>query len=187
MTDEWLATPVLTDKGKRAVLDLVPLAGSRRQMTDGNPQAGFVRQLLQLHFPKAYARPVAPTRIRRNQQPTGPRIKSLPHRVPPAPDALHRDCRRIVIHAYADPACVVGDIVNPVGIGSPPPRNNEVVHAHLLRVALRAQLPPIVLEIAYQFLFLGVHRNDELMLLELAFDFTIQVLELGIAVRMVRS
>jgi hypothetical protein len=160
MTDERLATPVLADKGKQAVLDLVPLAGTRRQMTDRNPQAGFVGRLLQFHFPKAPACPVAPARIRCNQQSSGPRIGRLPQRVPPAPDALHRERR-----AHANPARVAGDSIDPVGIGSPQFRNDEVVNAHLLRVALGAQFPPMILEISHQFFLLGVHRNDGWMLL----------------------
>ena len=46
VTDERLPPPVLADKGKQAVFDLVPLAGSRRQMTDRNPQTGLVGLLL---------------------------------------------------------------------------------------------------------------------------------------------
>ena len=42
MTDERFAPPVLADEGEQTVLDLVPLAGSRRQVADGNPQASFV-------------------------------------------------------------------------------------------------------------------------------------------------
>ena len=130
----------LTKENKR-LLDLVPLAGSRRQMTHRNPQTGFVGQLLQFQFPKAYACSVAPARIRRDQQSSRPRIDRLPHRVPPASDALHRERRRIVIHAHANPACVVGDIVDPVGIGSSQFRNDEIVYAHLLRIALRGAIP----------------------------------------------
>src|SRR5271169_1500612 len=31
---QWLATPIRGDEGKKAVLDLVPLAGPRGEMTD---------------------------------------------------------------------------------------------------------------------------------------------------------
>lgn len=33
VTHQWLATPVLTDPGKEAMLDFIPFAGTRRQMT----------------------------------------------------------------------------------------------------------------------------------------------------------
>ena len=34
------------------MLDLVPLAGARREVTDNNAQARFIGQFLQLQFPK---------------------------------------------------------------------------------------------------------------------------------------
>src|SRR5258708_258719 len=51
MADEWLATPVHADKREKAVFDLVPLAGTRREVTDGDFQSGFVGQLLEFPFP----------------------------------------------------------------------------------------------------------------------------------------
>jgi len=38
VADQGLASPVLRDEREQAVLDFVPLAGSRRQMTDGDRQ-----------------------------------------------------------------------------------------------------------------------------------------------------
>src|SRR5712691_6349328 len=52
--EERLATPILRDVGKEAVLDLVPLAGARRQVGDGDGQAGLVGEALKLTFPQAY-------------------------------------------------------------------------------------------------------------------------------------
>ncbi len=46
MGDERLATPVLGDEREQAVLDLVPLAGPRRQMTDGDRESDFVDEAL---------------------------------------------------------------------------------------------------------------------------------------------
>ena len=51
VADKRLAAPVLADPGKETMLDLVPFACSRRQVADGDRQAGFIRQLLQLPFP----------------------------------------------------------------------------------------------------------------------------------------
>src|SRR6266851_4751338 len=50
---QWLSPPIRRDEGKEAVLDLVPLAGSGRKMTDRNGQAGVIREGLQLQFPQA--------------------------------------------------------------------------------------------------------------------------------------
>src|ERR1700738_5044586 len=57
--DEWLGAPVLADKGKEAVLDLVPLAGAGRQVADHDVEAELVSQLLQLALPEPHPRPVA--------------------------------------------------------------------------------------------------------------------------------
>ena len=43
---ERLAAPILTDAAKQSVLDLVPLAGARRQVADSDPQSRFIGQLL---------------------------------------------------------------------------------------------------------------------------------------------
>ena len=51
VANEWLATPVLADEGEKTVFDLVPFAGSRREVTDRDFQPGFVGQLLQFPFP----------------------------------------------------------------------------------------------------------------------------------------
>ena len=46
MADERFAAPVLRDEREQAVLDLVPLAGAGRQMTDGDGNAELVGQRL---------------------------------------------------------------------------------------------------------------------------------------------
>ena len=51
VADQWLAAPVLADKREKTVFDLVPLAGTWREMTDRDLQSGFVCQLLQFPFP----------------------------------------------------------------------------------------------------------------------------------------
>ena len=55
ITDERFGAPVLADEREQAVLDLVPLAGAWRQMMDGDGDADFVGQRLQLALPQAHA------------------------------------------------------------------------------------------------------------------------------------
>jgi hypothetical protein len=50
-TDERSAAPIRGDVAEHAMLDFVPLAGSRREMTNLNRQAQFIRQFLQLPSP----------------------------------------------------------------------------------------------------------------------------------------
>src|SRR5256885_16900947 len=61
VADQGSAAPVLSDMAEHAMLDLVPLAGSRWEMAhvDGNPQTA--RQLLQRPFPQTAAAAVAAT------------------------------------------------------------------------------------------------------------------------------
>jgi len=60
--DQRLPSPVQTDKRKEPVLDLVPLAGSRRIVTDRDRYPDLIRHLLQVDFPGAQAISVAPPR-----------------------------------------------------------------------------------------------------------------------------
>src|SRR3990172_7206167 len=62
-----LAPPVRGDEREEAMLDLVPPAGARREMTHRQRPPRLVGQPLQLPFPEPQARSVAPTRIRRDE------------------------------------------------------------------------------------------------------------------------
>src|SRR5712691_13548929 len=59
IADERAGAPVLADEGEEAVLDLVPLAGARRQVVDGDVEADLVGEPLQLAFPQAHTRSIA--------------------------------------------------------------------------------------------------------------------------------
>ena len=67
IADEGFGAPVLTDEREQAVLDLVPLAGARRQVVDDDVDTDFVGQRLQLAFPQAHARSVAAAAIGSDQ------------------------------------------------------------------------------------------------------------------------
>src|ERR1700730_7533176 len=68
IADERLGAPVLADKGKEAVLDLVPLAGAGGQGADHDVEPEFVSQLLHLAFPQPPSRAVAAPAIGGDQQ-----------------------------------------------------------------------------------------------------------------------
>jgi hypothetical protein len=55
INDGRLPSPVQTDKRKEPVLDLVPLAGSRRIVPDRDRYPDLIPHLLQLDFPGAQA------------------------------------------------------------------------------------------------------------------------------------
>ena len=56
MAHQRFAAPVLRNKREQAVLDLIPLAGSRRKVADRGLQPRFVGQFLQLQFPQPHLR-----------------------------------------------------------------------------------------------------------------------------------
>ncbi len=61
------------------------------------------------------------------------------------------------------------------------------MHPHLLRLALRPPFSPAVLEVADEFLLLGVHRDDRIARPQIRLGRGSDVGELGIAIRVVRS
>ena len=54
VADERLATPVLADPGEETMFDLVPFAGSRRQVADHDGETRLIGQLLQFPLPQAH-------------------------------------------------------------------------------------------------------------------------------------
>ena len=49
---KWLATPIRGNERKQPVFNLVPFAGARWKVADGNGKTRFIRELLQLQFPE---------------------------------------------------------------------------------------------------------------------------------------
>ena len=73
-----------------------------------------------------------------------------------------------MVDAYAEPTLVGRHVVDAVGRHLAQLRVDEVVHAHPLGLARGLPLAPCVLEVANEFLFLRVHRDDGLALALLA-------------------
>ena len=116
--DQWLAAPVLRDEREQPVLDLVPLAGAGRQMTDGDGHAEFVGQRLQFALPQPHASAIAAATISSDQQAAGFGITRPPHGLPPAPDGVDREARGVVVDADTDPAGIAGDVVDAIRHGA---------------------------------------------------------------------
>src|SRR5215831_12689994 len=92
--------PVLRDVAEHPVLDLLPLALPRRQVTDRDPQTRLIGQLLQTDLPQPIATAVAPPAIGRDQQLLRLRVDRMPHPNPPPPDRLYRELGRVVTDPY---------------------------------------------------------------------------------------
>jgi hypothetical protein len=106
------------------------------------------------------------------------------HLLPPPADGLPRELRRPVIDAHAHPTLVLAQIDHPGGNDFAQLQVREVVPVHLFGLALGRPLAPTVLERAYQFLLLRVHRDPRLTAWLKPRDHHVDVLELRIAIRM---
>jgi hypothetical protein len=179
------ASPVLADEREEPVLDLVPLAGPWRKVADGDGQPGFVRQPRELPFPQTAPRRIAPAGVRRDQQGTCAGIRSPAHGSPPPADAVDGERRRIVVDADAHPACISGQVIDAIRDRLALRLDQEVMDPNPAGLALREPLPPGVLEVSDQLLFLCVDRDDRLSRSLLSPDLRVDVLELGVAIRMV--
>src|ERR1700760_239944 len=97
------------------MLDLVPLAGARRQMVHLDLEADLAREPVQLAFPQLHPRTVAAAAIRRDHQVLGLQVADAAHSIPPAADGLDGKCRGVIVDPYADPAGIGGDIIDTIG------------------------------------------------------------------------
>lgn len=110
------------------MLDLIPFAGSRRQMADRNAQASLCGKPLQLHLPQPVANSIRTASISHNQELLTGRIQAAPNAAPPAPDTLHGKLRGLVINTHIDEAAVVDHIVNPIGNRFPVSDGAVIIH-----------------------------------------------------------
>jgi hypothetical protein len=79
LADQRPGAPVLCDVAEHPMLDLVPLAGPRWEVADGDLQADLVGQTLQFGLPQAGTLTVAAPAIRGDQEFLGCRIASSSH------------------------------------------------------------------------------------------------------------
>src|SRR6516225_5527244 len=100
------------------MLDLVPFAGSRREMANGYGKFELVGQLLNLDLPQTDTVPVAAPAISRDHQAFGLGIASLAHADPPPP----YDVVGEIIDAVGHRPRLVGisEVVHVDGLGRPP-------------------------------------------------------------------
>lgn len=115
VTYQGTTTPVLGNMIEHAVLDLVPFARARWQMTDGDVQSRFIGQPLQLDLPQPRAAPVALTPISDDQKVMGVWIGRASHVLPPAAQCFHRKLRGIMLGADTHPAFIGRHVLNTVG------------------------------------------------------------------------
>ena len=104
--DERRAAPIHRDVGEQAVLNLVPFAGARREVTHRDGEPGALGELLQFPLPEPQACAVASARVRGDQERLRLAIGGAPHLLPPPANRLHGEGRGVVIDPHADPPFV---------------------------------------------------------------------------------
>ena len=180
-----MASPVLGDVAEHAVLDLVPLARTRGEVTDVNREAQVVGQALELELPEADSRSVAAAAVRGDHDVGRFRVRGLTHSKPPSAYRSDGELRRIVRNADSNPSFISADVVHPVGNCLPELLVGEVMHLHLNRLTLPLPLTACVLEVADELLLLGVDRDDRTTLLQEGCRGTVDEIELPVAVGVV--
>src|SRR5438034_1022491 len=181
---ERLPTPIDGNVGKESMLDLVPFAGGRRQVANGNGQAGLIGQVLHLLLPEPTARAVGATPISHEEQFPTAGIQVAAHALPPASDALDGKLCGLMVDADIDEAAVVHQIVDAIRDGFPICDGEVIIdiHGRLLRFGL--PFSPSLLEIPNQLFLLTIDGNDRLPCGFKSFAGAIDMLKLGIPVGM---
>jgi hypothetical protein len=179
-----LTSPVLGDEREEPMLDLVPLARSRREMGDQNAKARLVGQLLQLPFPQAYSAAVASTAVSDNQKRGRTRVGPRAHLRPPASNGVDGEGGRIMVDTDSHPGLVQTKVIDTVGDRLALGRIKTVVDANRLEQATRTPLPSGVLELPHEFLLLGVQRDSRLPTFKLLCHPVVDEPELRVAVWM---
>lgn len=163
-TDQWLASPVGTDMIEQPMLNPVPFRSAGRVMCDNDRQADFVCQALQFPFPQPAAIAIGPAPVGLNQQLGRIGIGRPALGVPPAPNDIDSKLSRLMRDTYADETPIAGHIVDPIRNRLAIGIAGKISGQH--RACFAAPGAPGVLEIADQFLLLGIHANCRLFSLQ---------------------
>lgn len=150
------ASPIPRDVAKHSVLDLVPLAGSRRIMAHFDDHARLVGELLQLQLPKPITRTIAAAAIGCDQQ-TSPSAVLLPAKLPPPEsNGGHGELSRIVANSHRDERLVAMNIVHAIGNGLAFGFVGKVVRVSLSRTALGFVFSPHIALVSQRFLLFRI-------------------------------
>lgn len=137
----------LGDEGERVWHDAVPLAGARWQVAEGDGDAEFVGQDLQLAFPRPHTRTFYGATTRGDQQFRRGGIAGVAKFVPPTTYGLDGESGGVVVHADTDPPGIGSDIVDAVVHRLAECGDGEFVDTHGFGPALGLQLLSTILEI----------------------------------------
>ena len=181
------AAPSLRDVAEHAVLDLVPLRRAGRIVVDVEHEARRIGELLQLDLPQPHASAVGAAAVRRDRQLMGVRVAPAPHRLEPAANGGDGELGRVAGDADADPARIARHIIDAVRHDLAQRLVLEIVDLHAPRITLGPIVGAAVFVVADELLLLGVDRDDGLARGLRRNHLCVDVLELRVAVGMLRS
>ena len=176
------ASPVFADLAEEPMFDGIPLGGARREVANGDRKAERIAEaLLQCFLPGAAACAVTAPAIGEDEQFARGRVALASFSQPLLRDGIDGEGWRVVTSTYEHRASVGQHVVNAVGSHEAGGFGTEIVvlYPHRHAVVLCAT----VLEVANQFLFLGVYTDNRLAPAGESFLLLADVEELPIAVR----
>src|SRR4051794_35742540 len=156
-------------------------------MAHAKRQGGFIGGFLQFQLPQPDPRPVGPSAVGGDHESPGRRIALVPHLLQPGTDGVDSELSGVMRDADADAATVVSEIVNSVWNGLAQFLVLKVVAVDPPRLAFAAPVRAGILVVADQLFLLRIDRDHRLIVGLEGQDLGIDVLELGITVRMVAA
>src|ERR1051325_8194105 len=110
MADQRTTSPVQTDVTEHPMLDLVPLARARREVTHMHRQTSRVGKALQSHLEQTGTTAITAAAIPHNLKRLSLRVHLLADLLPPSGNRCHGKLRCVVIDAHAHPTPVTRHI-----------------------------------------------------------------------------
>src|ERR1035437_2358188 len=182
-----LAAPIRGDEREQSVFHLVPFAGARWKVTDGNRKARFIRELLQLQFPEPQPWAVTAPAIGSDQQRPRQRIQGPAFATPPSSYGCDRECSRVMVRAHVHESGVARQIVDAIRISAGNIGRRKVVPVYFDRFLCGKPLLAAIIVVSEQFLLLGVHRYYRHPRRQGSLHLGVDMTELRIAVGMIRT
>src|SRR5450631_2046845 len=169
------------------MLDLVPLTGAGRKMTDRDVQCRLIGKLLQLQLPEPQAPAIAATPVGSDENGVRLRVNMSTLRAPPAADGGHREGAGVMVGPDIDETGIATNVIDAIRVGTGNCGTGEIVTLNLQGLLGRQPLLAGIVVIAQECLLLGVDRNHGDALPQTPFHRGIDVPELRIAVGVIRT
>ncbi|OWK43309.1 TPR repeat-containing protein [Fimbriiglobus ruber] len=156
---QGLAGPVDADKAEQPMLNRVPLGATAGVVAHRHLQVEGVSQpFLQLTLPHPRPTAITATRVRQDQEFGSVRETTATVALPPRDNRIDRKLRRVGRFAHVHVTAVVLYQVDAIRGGPALGVTEEVISVDLVRLV--APGLPILLEVADQLFFLGIHADD---------------------------